>query len=337
MIIDRMSRATGEEALAVLERRGGEARPRARALAMGRLGALGGKRHAEVAAQHLRDRREDVRVRVEAALALGRGEHPQRGKLLAQQLKEPEEVVRYAALQALAFYGGPDTYEAVRAAVPTLGDGYVAAGAQLAQTLIAYRNGLAEGTLRAPRGVRPTGTGPKATDLALSKRPLRAEAARKLHAGVGAVALAVEPSLEHTYGLECGLHPLGVIMDRAFDAPGSLERFAKQKCVVLAVVDQDVEPEMYSPSFHLLSHPGTKPNTVELNAIDLRGRRIMTGMGKLEGGRLTFELTPLEVPRTFPMAVRGSFEPGGRGLVFDEAKAGRQRIEDGRPRIPQRA
>lgn len=331
MNISHLSTASAEEALATLERK---APARERALALGRLATVRGKRYDERAAQLLRDRSEELPVRVEAALALGRSDHPQRTKLLVRELRDPADVVRFAALRSLAFHGGPEAFEAVRGLEPTLGDCYVAREAAYAQALLAYRWGLDEGTLREPVRMRPTGVGSKATELVLAKESLPEDKARSIHAGLGEVALAVEPSTRWTYALECGFHQLAVIVDRAFDAPDSLGRLFARKCVLLAVVDQDYEPEIYAPRFHLLAHPGKQDGVVELNALDLRGRRIMAGRGVEKGGALEFELSPLEVARAFPTAIRGSFDPRERGLVFDEAWSARERPKGDAPRLP---
>lgn len=323
---------SAESARAVLN---GKAPVRERALALGRLVALRTKDHGQLAASYLRDEREELPLRVEAALALGRSEHPQRTKLLARELRDPHDAVRFAALRALGMHGGPEAFEAVRAVEGSLGDGYVQREAEHAKTLVAYRFGLAPGTLR-PARAQPAKLDPKAAELVLSKRPLSAKAARTVSAGLGEVSVAIEPSSAWTYTLECGFHRLAVIMDRAFDAPGSLALLFKRKCVLLLVADEEYEPGWYAPSFHLLSHPGEAPGTVELNALDLRGRRIMTGVGREERGRLVFELKPLAVPGTFPMQLAGSFEPGGAGLSFSQTRASQAKLEPDGRRVPRR-
>jgi hypothetical protein len=250
---------------------------------------------------------DDLELRALAAANLGRVATPAAELALLDGLATAPSLVKAKALQALGQFGGPDALEVIDA-LPEDDADFVARQRRLAQTLIAYRQGLERDPLPyvAAEQRRPT-----ADDrlLELALQPVGAERIAfnrsRFHGSHYGLALSADLGFELNIGQAYWM----VFLNDQI-AQELVTALVQQRHIVGLLARHAPLGNAFDTQYIVLSRPAVS-GTVDLMVVRTDGEIFYSGQGTLAQEALQFVVGDVARPGTAPTYVEGSYGPAG--------------------------
>ena len=303
-MIDAAEYSVDELREAVFEGRGRVARPLALAL-LARKDYPGKVADLQTV---VTDEREQPRLRVLAASALGQIPTPAAVRALERGLQSSDAVTVRAAAKALAHVGGEKHVAALRklAAAP----GPLGRDAERALGVLTERLG--------GRGVRMPDA--QTVPVHATGKPTKIRIDPAAAADV-AKAIRTLPSRtlarRGAVSLSCQGRQLLFVFDEGSlgKGVGMVDRRGE---VGIVAEPPGIEGLKWSARYRVSVEPEVK-GAFRVSVTTPDGRPVLAGRGRVEGDSATFELGALDLPGALPVEIRGRFD--GKKLTFDQARS----------------
>ena len=281
---------------------------------------------ARIIARVPEDHAEPVRIRVAAAVTLGRIVSAEAELELVQNLAGAESAVQIEILHSLGRIGSPEALP-VTDRVAAAGSGRLAEAAQFASALIAHRSGLPGHEL--PRH-------PERMMLALPERTLEAqvtalvpEELERVVSGLTLHPYRIAFAPERFVRVDCQGQTHVVCLNEEFVGPDAVGRLLERKGLMGVVASKSPESGLTSVSHVLMTSPEERGEEVRVQVPRSSGRPALEGSARVARAVVEFRLRAIDRPGAAGAEVAGTFAAGM--LTIQTAIVGRTRVPGRQP------
>ena len=256
------------------------------------------------------------RVRMRAALALGRGDRDGASEILASATDIDDPIVQLGIMRALGVAGGPQALKGIDRVVPRL-SGRAREQAEFARLLIVHRHGLSD-TVQPPADVIRTLEPAPDCGRRLRIRPARPHVVARGLTAIGSRPYGIELDERSIFEYSCDRSG-AILLNRALAGTDALDLIRSRPVFAGLEARRDKVSGTYSVATLILTTP--RGAGVDIDAYLTNGTLVFKGRAELRDGEAQWSLSAVQRPGAFPFRASGTFFAGVLNILTAEAGA----------------
>ena len=264
----------------------------------------------------LMDAESPGRVRMRAAMALGRGDRDGASEILTSAADIDDPVVQVGVMRALGMVGGPEALKAIDRMIPKL-DRRTRHQAEFARLLIVHRHGLSDTSPTSPYAVKTLEPAPDC-GRRIRIRPARPHVVERGLTTIGSRPYGIELDERSIFDYRCDRSG-AILLNRAFAGGEALDLLRTRPAIVGLEARRDKISGRYSVSTVILTTPHN--DGVDIAAYLTSGTLIFKGRAELRDGEAHWSLSAVQRPGAFPFRASGTFVAGVLNIQSAESGA----------------